>query len=234
MSGKSLITLLGKGFNNGTWNPLVEFFDQRKLTYEMHHTHESVKKECALGILLGYSRVVPASVLDKAQVGFVVFHSSDLPQGRGFAPIYNTISRNMPLTQTLCFAAVEVDCGNVIAKARYKLHGDELEDEVRLIDDHLTMFLIEDALNPLLSGQVEGVPQEHDKASWWSQRTPDESGIDPKTQIAKYFDHLRALPTTAPAFFEYRGRKYFLRLEASNPIRPFDPTIVMLERYYDH
>jgi methionyl-tRNA formyltransferase len=228
------IILLGKGLNKNGWKPLQDFFTSKNLHCEMHSTHETILQKCTIGILLGYSCIIPASVLNMAKFGFVVFHSSDLPEGRGFAPIYNTITRNMNLTQTLCFASEEVDSGNIIAKVRYALYGDELEDEVRLIDDHLTMCLMKDALYPLLSGQVTGSSQEHHDVSWWSRRRPEESKIDPNLQITKLFDHLRALPATAPAFFEHRGRKYFLHLEASEPLRNFDIKKMTMERHYDY
>jgi len=227
------IALVGKGLNRCGWEPLIRFFDKKKVAYEIHSAGKSLGQKYTLGILLGCDRIIPFNDLAKARYGFVVFHSSNLPEGRGFAPIYKTIVNLMPLTQTLCFAAEEVDSGNIIAKGHYPLKGNELEAEVRDIDDHLTLLLLEDAFEMLLSGKVKGMPQNHNNATWWERRTPKDSIVEPNNRIAEIFDHLRALPTEAPAYFEYRGRTFTLRLESLSHVEPFDPEKVTIERYYD-
>ena len=49
----------------------------------------------------------------------VIIHSSDLPKGRGWAPLYYTFRDDMPhYTMTCIFAHENVDQGNIILKAR--------------------------------------------------------------------------------------------------------------------
>jgi methionyl-tRNA formyltransferase len=48
-------------------------------------------------------------------------------------------------------------------------------------------------------------------------RTPKDSCIDPHRTIAEQFDLIRVCdPIRFPAFFEYRGQKYALKLEKLN------------------
>jgi methionyl-tRNA formyltransferase len=234
MNNLKKILLLGKGLNFLGWQRVVDLFQTLNVLYEIHHNIESVKKDYKIGILIGYERIVPLELLKIPRHGFFVFHSSDLPIGRGFAPIYNTIVRQLPLTQTLCYAVEQVDSGNIIAKAHYVLDGNELEQEVRHIDDELTMYLLKDALPFLLAGHVKGRLQQHESATWWPRRRPDDSMIDDSRPLNDFFDHLRALPPDAPAYFERCGRRYHVRLEVTEPARTFDPERLTVERYYDY
>jgi methionyl-tRNA formyltransferase len=223
---------LGKGLSLGGWDPVLAVLERHGLRASVHAGHEDAPRDADLGILLGYRQVAPAEVVFSPRLGALLFHSSDLPRGRGWAPIYAALSRNEPLVQALLFAAAEVDSGNVIAKARYRLEGDETEAEVREIDDRLTLLLLDNALPALLAGQAKGRPQDHARATYTARRTPRDSEVTPDRTLAELFDHLRALPADAPAFFRFRGRTFSLDLRPLDPARGFDPGRLELERYY--
>ena len=227
------MALVGRGLNRDGWEPVLRLLRERNVSWGVHEAPESLTEPCDLGLLLGCSRLLPPETLNLARLGFVVLHYSDLPLGRGFAPIYNTLTRGLPLVQTLLFAANGADSGDILAKARYPLDGDETEEEVRRIDDALSVLLLEATLDDLLAGAARGVPQDEARASWWPRRRAEDSRLDPTRSVAELFDHLRALPAEAPAFFEHRGRRFALRLEALGPARDFDPRRVILERHND-
>ena len=81
------------------------------------------------------------------------------------------------------------------------------EEEVRRIDDALSVLLLEATLDDLLAGAARGVAQDEAGASWWTRRRAEDSRLDPTRSVAELFDHLRALPAEAPAFFEHRGER---------------------------
>jgi len=225
------LAFLGRGLNLCGWDPLQEIAASKGHACTVFERHEDILGAFDLGVLLGYDHIVPEETLDLPEYGFVLFHSSDLPEGRGWAPLYNTIVGDLPLTQTLLYAAPEPDAGSLIAKARYDLRGDETEREVRRVDDALTLALLDGTLDDILAGEVEGVPQDGTKATWWERRRPEDSAISVTDRIVDVFDHLRALPASAPAFFEHRGRRFYLELTAEDemqkPLGQFE-----LERYY--
>ena len=56
--------------------------------------------------------------------------------------------------------------------------------------------------------------EQHGTPSYYRKRSPADSRIDPERPLAELFDLLRvADPERYPAHFEYRGRRYRLRLE---------------------
>ncbi len=218
------IILLGKGLNYNGWDNIKKLFEKKKIEYDICSDHKLLQNDkYTLGILLGYDKIVPEEYLKKTKYGFFVFHSSNLPKGRGFAPIYYTSVYKQDLVQTLCVAASEVDSGDIIAKARYKLMGYEIENELRMIDDNLTMLMLEATIDSLLAGKTKALPQDHAAATWWKKRQPSDSVIDPEQKVVDIFDHLRGLPQGAPAFFELRGRKFFLHITPASCIEEFDP-----------
>jgi len=227
------LVFLGRGLNEAGWAPLEAIAAAHSHFCTVVARHEDVPATPDLGMLLGYERIVPEDVLRLPRLGFVLFHSSDLPRGRGWAPIYYTMTQRLPLVQTLLFAAPGVDEGNLIAKAHYPLAGSETEREVRRIDDALTLRLFEDSLAPLLAGKVSGKPQDSKDATWWPRRRPEDSAVDPARPLCDLVDHLRALPAAAPAFFQYGGRRFRIRLEAEDECAaPPDPGRIRIERFY--
>lgn len=228
------LILLGTGLNQNGWEPITEILNDWNYETEILANHEDVHENSRLGLILGYSEVVPPEILSRPESGFVLFHSSKLPRGRGWAPIYNTIIRGLPLVQSMAYAEKNVDAGPVIARAKYPLEGNEVEQEVRRFDDRLTLHLIKHCLQDVLTENIEGESQDKDSATYWERRTPDDSEVQLHDKLSDMVDHLRGLPPEAPAFYEYNGRKFQLHLQ---PLEPetieFDSSKISLERCYD-
>ncbi len=228
----SSLVLLGRGLNESGWEPAVNIIEAKGYCCQIVKNHEEIESSFDLGVLLGYNRIVPKDVLSIPRLGFILFHSSDLPRGRGWAPIYNTIVCGLPLVQSLLFSAPGVDTGNIIAKARYPLQGNETEREVRLVDDLMTLRLLEESLKPLLRGEITGILQNENEATWWRRRTPENSVVDLNKPLIELIDYLRALPKSAPAFFDYKGRRFYLTMEPADGIRGIDKNKITVDRFY--
>ncbi len=229
------IVLLGRGLNLAGWEPIETLLVTRGLRFFRITRHEELRhidRKLDLGVLLGYSHIVPADCLKRPKHGFILFHSSDLPQGRGWAPIYNTITRKLPLTQTLLFATANIDSGPIIAKASHPLEGKELEQEVRYIDDQLTLALLKDALEPILSGDVRPCDQNEAEATRWPRRCPADSAVDARKPLEQLIDHIRALPPQADAFFDYQGRRFYITLKTRDEPKSFSPELITITRNY--
>ncbi len=225
------VVMIGTGLSTGSWEPLADIFRGFGRRCQIIRSHDDAPAKCELGLLVNYGRVVPPDVLDSADRGFILTHSSPLPKGRGSAPIYNTAKEERDLILSLLFAAPEVDAGNLIAQARYPLSHSEVEPELRRIDDLLTVRVLRESASALLSGRVVGQQQDHSKATWCERRRPAHSEIDPNQSIAAQFNHLRGLPVSAPAFFSFRGRKYFISMTPEQDL-PIDPGRIEVQRFF--
>ena len=111
----------------------------------------------------------------------------------------------------MILAADEADAGDVLLKDEIHLDGTELNDEIRdrlgrKIQDMCLAYL---ALPEPSTGQ-QGEP------SWYPRRRAEDSRLDPGRTIAEQFELLRVVDNDRyPAFFDYRGRRYILRIEGA-------------------
>ena len=143
-----------------------------------------------------------------------VLHASDLPLGRGWSPHIWEISAGAPyITLSLLEVEDEIDSGRIWKKERITVPPTALWDEINNLLFTAEMELIDFALASY--GRI--VPQEQSKdvePSFYRLRKPQDSCIDPNKSIASQFDLIRVCdPDRFPAFFEYRGRRYNLKLE---------------------
>jgi len=227
------IALVGDGLRFADWDSIVDRLDSWGYEHRVFSDHESMEDEYRLGIILNYNRILPQSKLELAEDGFILFHSSDLPKGRGWAPIYNTMVRDLPLVQTMLFVEEDVDSGPMIAKAKYPLEGIELEHEVRRIDENLTIALIDSCLRDIIETEIQGKSQSDEDATYWERRYPEDSKVILSDSLESIVDHLRAVPDEAPGFFEYRGRKFAIEISDLGTSRvEFESGNVSLEKFY--
>lgn len=214
------IVLMGGGFRKTGWRPIESLLRGMGYETEIVTDHHNYRGNSRIGILLNYERILPEDVLNMPELGFVLFHSSDLPKGRGWAPIYNTMVQNQSLTVTAIQAVAEVDAGPIYAKGVYHLRGTEMEQEVRAIDDEITERILRHTLPLLLTGRYRGVPQDHSRATWQPRRRPSDSRLDVGRTLDQLFDQLRAFPESAPGYFDRNGRRYVLKLTPQHALKP--------------
>ena len=162
--------------------------------------------------LIACHHIVPAQVRDRYRLT-VVIHASDLPEGRGWSPlVWQVLEDRRRIAVTAVEAEDKVDSGRIWAQRWIELEGHELFDEINglLFDAQFEM------MDELMEGLDQITPREQDdrKASYYRRRTPEDSRLDPSRSLADQFDLLRISdPDRYPAFLDYRGRRYRLRLE---------------------
>lgn len=168
-----------------------------------------------IAFYLSCLRITPPEVLARNRWNFVV-HASDLPKGRGFSPIVWQVlegAREIPIT--MIEMAEEVDSGAIVAQARFSLGGHELNSELR----DLLGQAIEDLCVSVVLSPTPPVPRtQRGEASWYDRRRPADSALDPGQSIAAQFDLLRVVDNERyPAYFDYRGHRYTLKIEDTGP-----------------
>lgn len=201
-----MIALLGKGLNRGGWNAVEDILRQFSLQYTIIPDHLQITQKHSVVLSIGYQRIIDEKSLKKPKYGVIVFHSSDLPEGRGWAPLYYTITHGLDyLTQSMFYADTAVDNGPIIAKAKYKLNKFMSIADLRIIDDNLTLHLIRKYAEKLTKGKLSSKMQSESEASYWPRRYPSDSEISPNSRIIDVYDVMRALPSHIPPFFYIDG-----------------------------
>ena len=228
-----MIGLLGKGLNLTGWNRITPVLTTYELAYSHVSSHTDISSSFDLVISCGYARIIPSNYLSAPKNGLVVFHSSDLPEGRGWAPLFYTIMlKKKRLTQTLFYATEDVDAGPIIAKAHYPIDDCMHIGTLRKIDDELTCMLLKETVQDLAAHRVAAVEQDHGAATYWKKRVPSDSRIDPSSNVAELFDLMRALPAEYAAYFQRDGKTFRIKLQREDELN-FDSEKISFQKYYE-
>jgi methionyl-tRNA formyltransferase len=169
-------------------------------------------QEGGIAFYLSCMRLTPPDVLAR-NVQNIVVHASALPAGRGFSPIvWQVLEGKNVIPINMILAADEADSGDILMRDEIVLDGGELNDEIR---DRLGHKIIDVCLAYLDAPEASvGYPQQGEP-SWYERRRPEDSRLDPERTIAEQFDLLRVVDNERyPAFFDYRGRRFVLRITA--------------------
>ena len=162
---------------------------------------------------LSYYSIVPEDALALGNNN-VVAHASDLPSGRGCAPMtWQVLEGRDRLTLTLFEATREVDAGPIYLQETLELDGTELVNEIRETVGKLTIAMCVHFVENRTELMKSGVHQAGEP-TYYPRRTPADSELDPNKTIAEQFNLLRVVDNDRyPAFFELSGRRYRLSIE---------------------
>jgi methionyl-tRNA formyltransferase len=143
----------------------------------------------------------------------LVLHASALPEGRGWSPhIWEILNGGNEITISLLEAEDPVDTGNIWFQKKFKLEGHELLSEINEKLFKLELELMSDAVGAF--GKIKVIPQGKSNGEYLRRLTPDDSRLDPQRTIAQQFQILRVSdPERHPAFFDYLGKRYILKIE---------------------
>jgi methionyl-tRNA formyltransferase len=143
----------------------------------------------------------------------LVLHASDLPEGRGWSPhIWSVLEGKNTLTLSLLEADSKVDQGPIWLKQTIELEGHELFNE---INDKLFRAEIELMAEAIRSANVIIPKSQSNLASnYYPKRTPEDSRLNIDKSLIDQFNLLRVADKDRfPAFFEYLGPRYILKIE---------------------
>lgn len=160
---------------------------------------------------LGCIKLTPNDVLNRCRRNLIV-HESDLPAGRGFAPLtWQILAGSNEIPICLLEATDEPDGGDIVLRDVMQFNGTELIAELRHAQGEATVSLCRRYLESPMP--LQGRPQSG-QATIYSRRRPSDSRIYPDRTIAEQFDLLRTVDNERyPAFFDYRGQRYLLKIE---------------------
>lgn len=143
----------------------------------------------------------------------LVLHASDLPKGRGWSPhIWSILSGASQITVSMMEADDPVDSGAIWLKKQFNLEGHELLPEINEKLFRAELLLMTQAVEQFKT--IRPVQQQGDPGAYMSKRLPTDSQLDPNKTIAEQFNLLRVVDSQRyPAFFDYRGQRYLIRIE---------------------
>lgn len=160
--------------------------------------------------MLSVGKIVLPDLLKRNKHNLVV-HESDLPRGRGWAPLtWQILEGKKKIKITLFEAMARVDRGQIYYQDEMQFMGDELADEMREVQGEKTVELVLKFIDnfPNVIGR-----EQKGKSTYYPRRSPKDSELDINKSIKEQFNLLRTVDNKRyPAFFNYLGKKYILKI----------------------
>lgn len=189
--------------------------NNKSLNLYTSNSFEDIDKSIDLVFAYNYQKIIPVDFFDLPKIGLFVLHSSDLPKGRGWAPIYNSIiNKEDKFVISLIKASEKVDCGNIFLKLYC--------DKPRLISNNNLRSIDEAGLKIIVNKFIElcqdkkvtrhtyGLKQVEKKSTNFKKRTPKDNIIDKNKTISNSIHEILATNENYPAYVEIDGIKIYL------------------------
>lgn len=170
--------------------------------------------------ILSYHKIIDKNFL-KHNKHNIVIHASNLPQGKGWAPLFHqVIEGKNEITFSLFEADDKADNGDIYLQKNLKLNGLELYEELREKQARFTLNMCLEFLKLYPNIQAK---KQVGKESFYPKRSPKDSELDINKSLNEQFNLLRiASNEDFPAFFYKDGKKFILKiyLDSMGGVKP--------------
>ena len=172
--------------------------------------HLKIKKKYNVVFMLSYYRIVDKKFLSLSDHNIVI-HESDLPKGKGWAPLFwQVIKGKNKIIFTVFDANERIDDGDYYFKENLQLKGHELYSEIREMQAEKRIKCCMKLINNLDKLKAK---KQIGTSSYYRKRTKKDSKLNIKKSIMSQFNLLRSVDNAKfPAFFHYKGKKFILKI----------------------
>ncbi|MFH1772640.1 MAG: methionyl-tRNA formyltransferase [Candidatus Omnitrophota bacterium] len=190
---------------------LVNILREKGCQSKLFFNHRNIGKSFQTTFILSYFNKIDERFLKKHKHNLVV-HESNLPKGRGWAPLSWQILEGKKKIPIVLFEASErIDGGGIYIKDYISYKGNELYPEIR---EKQAIKTIELCLRFLKDYKNIAPLKQRGKPTYYKKRSPEDSRLDIHKSIKDQFNLLRVVSNEEfPAFFYCKGHKYILRID---------------------
>lgn len=160
--------------------------------------------------ILSYHKIIDKKFL-KQNKHNIVIHASNLPQGKGWAPLFWQVIEGKNAIQFSLFEADEkADNGGIYLQKTLHLDGFELYEELRQKQAKITLELCLEFLQNYKNLKAK---RQKGKESFYPKRSAKDSELDINKSLNEQFNLLRTCSNEEfPAFFYKDGKKFILKI----------------------
>lgn len=134
-------------------------------------------------MMCGWRQIINKKILDIPRLGFIGFHPTLLPKGRGSAPIINTILEGVKESGVTMFYADEgVDSGDIIGIEHFNVDDDDHASDVYDNVIEAGKGLVKTYLPLIAEGKAPRTPQPEEEATYLPKRTLKDNEIHLETE----------------------------------------------------
>jgi methionyl-tRNA formyltransferase len=148
-----------------------------------------------LGVCCGFAPILSPDVLRLPRWGWVNVHRSYLPYNRGLDPLQWALVDGTPAGVTIHVMTEAVDAGPIVAQREMPLLPTDNFDSLETRSDALVLDLFRAAWPRLRAGDVAGVPQDEDLATyhtWDDCKALRRLDLNATMKVGRVVDILRA------------------------------------------
>ena len=195
-------------------NWIYDFFKNRKLEFKNYSINNFFRADEVLDFdivfLLGYTKILSNEFLQRNKLTLVV-HESDLPKGKGFAPIqWQLLEGQSEIKVSLIEATDNVDSGDIFLQSIITFDGTEIYEEIREKQAIATINIISEFLK--LYPNITRTKQVGNE-TFYPKRKSADGELDISKTLQENFNLLRVGNNDAwPSFFYFKGVKYVLKI----------------------
>lgn len=170
-------TIMYDGVKRSRWNKFkIDVYEIEDINKE---TQLLKKLAPDLIIMCGWRQMINKEILSIPKNGFIGFHPTLLPIGRGSAPIINSILNGFETGGvTLFYVSEGLDDGDVIAQRSFKISPDDHAKEVYNKCIATGKLLVSDFLHRVLYNQIIPIKQDLSKGTVFDKPPLKNNKID--------------------------------------------------------
>jgi len=165
---------------------------------------------------VGLSQIIPKSMLAIPPEGFIGFHPTNLPLGRGRAPLAWLVLEQNNGAATFFVMQEGVDDGPILVQEPFSV---EACDDASSVEDKLLSaeaVALDYLLPKLVEGSVEMYPQDHKLATYYGKRAPNDGWINWNNKSECLLTHIRASCPPHPGAFTFDENAKIVVLRAKS------------------
>lgn len=177
---------------------------------QLYFSHNAIPESVEIVFILSYHHIIEQEYLDKHRLNLVI-HASNLPEGKGWAPLFwQVLEGKDSVVFTLFEADSKADNGAIYLQKTLHLIGLELYEELREKQAKMCQQMCLEFLErlPTLTTKTQWGTE-----SFYPKRSPKDSELDIHKSIESQFNLLRIVSNEEfPAFFYKNGKKFILKI----------------------
>ncbi len=179
---------------------------------KLFYAHKDIDQYFETVFILSYHNIIEEDYL-KLHKHNIVIHASELPHGKGWAPMFwQILEGKNEIPFSMFEAGTGVDDGDIYMQRTLSLNGYELNKELR---EKQAVFIIDMCLEFLSNyDRYKDAKKQVGTESFYDKRAKEDSELDINKTIKEQFNLLRIVDNDEyPAFFKIKDKKYILKIE---------------------
>lgn len=199
------------------FDEIIKFCQKEGIHYHVvksrNHSEEIIREQNPdICIVAGWYWLFGSQTLKCVPHGLLGIHNSLLPKYRGGAPLVWSIINDEPRVGFSMFILTEgMDDGDILFQYDFELTDNDDVGDILINIERQAVKTLEKNYQKILNGQLKPVPQNHAKATYCTQRRPEDGLIDWNKSAREVFNFIRAQSKPYPgAYTIYNGSKLIM------------------------